>query len=207
MKKEVEVVLQPLQIKEAVVKIKGDSPLIVNNFDEKSRKQMLDIQMKKAKAPRDAKNPVEDFMRSLHWLTEMPTEFTEEAFEKALNDGAKFGFPAVGIKASAISAAYRNKYSKDKVSIQGAFHIVGEMVEIKGTPTMREDIVRVANGNPDIRYRAEFKEWEMEFTIRYNENAYSLEQIINFINLGGFTCGVGEYRCEKGGIYGTYHVI
>ena len=206
MKKEVEVVLQPLQIKEAVVKIKGDSPLIVNNFDEKSRKQMLDIQMKKAKAPRDAKNPVEDFMRSLHWITEMPNEFTEEAFEKALKNGAKFGFPAVGIKASAISSAYRNKYSKDKVSIQGAFHIDTEMVEIKGVPTMREDIVRVANGNPDIRYRAEFKEWEMEFTIRYNENAYSLEQIINFINLGGFTCGIGEYRVEKSGIYGRYHV-
>ena len=207
MKKEVEVVLQPLQIKEAVVKIKGDSPLIVNNFDEKSRKQMLDIQMKKAKAPRDAKNPVEDFMRSLHWITEMPNEFTEEAFEKALENGAKFGFPAVGIKASAISGAYRNKYSKDKVSIQGAFHIDTEMVEIKGVPTMREDIVRVANGNPDIRYRAEFKEWEMEFTIRYNENAYSLEQIINFINLGGFTCGVGEWRTEKSGIYGRYHVV
>lgn len=207
MKKEVEVVLQPLQIKEAVVKIKGDSPLIVNDFDEKSKKQMLDIQMKKAKSARDAKNPIEDFMRSLHWITEMPTEFTEESFEKALENGAKFGFPAVGIKASAISGAYRNKYSKDKVSIQGAFHINGEMVEIKGKPTMREDVVRVANGNPDIRYRAEFKEWEMEFTIRYNENAYSLEQIINFINLGGFTCGLGEFRIEKGGIYGTYHVI
>lgn len=206
MKDKVEVVLQPLQIKEAVVKIKGDSPLIVNNFDEKSRRQMLETQMKKAKTTREPKNPVEDFIRSLHWLTEMPSEYTEKAFEEALKNGAKFGFPAVGIKASAISAAYRNKFAKDKVSIQGAFHIVGEMVEIKGTPTMREDIVRVANGNPDIRYRGEFKDWEMEFTIRYNENAYSLEQIINFINLGGFTCGIGEYRTEKGGIYGTYHV-
>ena len=103
-KKETIVELKPIEIKETTITIKGDTPLIVNNFNEKTKKQILDTQMKKAKSEaREPKNPVESFMRSLNWLTEMPSEFTMEAFEKALKSGAKFGFPATGIKKSAFS--------------------------------------------------------------------------------------------------------
>lgn len=205
-KENVVIELQPINLGEATITIVGDTPLIVNCFDEKTKRQMLEAQMKKATKGKDPKNPVEDFMRSLHWITKMPEEYTEEAFEKAVKDGAKFGFPAVGIKASIVSSAYRGKLTKDKVSVNGSFHIIGELIEIQGTPTMREDMVRVANGMPDIRYRGEFKEWKMTFTIRYNKNVYSLEQLINFVNLGGFACGIGEHRTEKGGQNGSYHV-
>ncbi len=69
----------------------------------------------------------------------MPAEHTLEAFEEALKAGAKFGFPATGLKQSAVSAAYRAGLTKDKVSIYGAFHIVGgELVEINGIPRMRD---------------------------------------------------------------------
>ena len=71
---------------------------------------------------------------------------------------------------------------------------------------IREDYVRIANGSADVRFRPEFNEWSMTFTIRYNENKYSLEQIINFINIGGFSCGLGEMRIEKGGNNGSYQV-
>jgi hypothetical protein len=198
--------LAPIDIKKAVVKIVGDTPLIVHNFNEKTKRQMLEKQMKKAEAPREAKNPVEDFMRSLHWLTPMPEEFTEEAFKKALDEGAKFGFPSIGLKASAVSGAYRSKLAKDKVSLNGAFHIDSEYIEIKGTPEIREDMVRVANGYPDIRYRAEFKKWEAVVEIKYNSAVFSLEQIINFLNIGGFSVGIGEWRAEKGGSYGSFHI-
>lgn len=206
-KKVEEVKIEPIKIEEAVVTIVGDSPLIVHNFDEKTKRQLLEISMQKAKKPREPKNPVEDFIRSLHWLTPMPTEFTEEAFEEAIKNGARFGFPSVGVKASAVSGAYRGGYTKDKVSINGAFHIIGEFITINGSvPKMREDMCRVGMGAPDIRYRGEYSEWSMTFVIRYNKNAYSLEQILNFINLGGFSVGIGEWRPEKGGNNGMFHI-
>lgn len=206
--KQTSVELKPLEIKETTITIQGDTPLIVNNFNEKSKQQILDTQMQKAKAKsREAKNPVECFMRSLNWLTEMPNEFTIEAFEEALHDGAKFGFPATGIKKSAVSGAYRNKLAKDKVSLYGSFHIPLEMVEIEYEKiNMREDMVRVGMGTADIRHRAEFINWKMTFPIRYVETAFSLEQIINFFEIGGFSVGLGESRIEKGGINGSYHV-
>ena len=204
---ETEVKVQPIKIKEVEITIEGVSPLIVNNFSEKSRQQILDAQMKKVKKEKDVRNPIEDGMRALYWLTPMPEEFTEESFEKALKEGARFGFPAKGIKASIVSGAYRNKLTPDKVSLYGAFLIPEELVEIKyENLRIREDYVRIAHGGTDVRFRPEFDNWSMTFKMRYNENAYSLEQIINFINLGGFSCGLGEMRTEKGGNNGSYIV-
>lgn len=201
-----EIVLKPITIKEATITIKGTTPLIINNFNEKSRQQIVDAQMKKAKT-KELRNPMEDFIRANYWLTEMPTEFTQEAFEKALKDGAKFGFPAKGLKASIVSGAYRNGMTKDKVSLYGAFLIPEEFIEINYKEiVMREDYVRIAHGGTDVRFRPQFNDWSMTFTLKYNENVYSLEQIINYITLGGFSCGLGEMRIEKGGNFGSYIV-
>ncbi len=206
-KEETPVKLQAINIKEVEITIEGTSPLIVNNFSEKSRQQILDAQMKKAKKEKEVRNPIEDGMRACYWLTPMPEEFTEESFEKALKEGARFGFPAKGIKASIVSGAYRNKLTPDKVSLYGAFLIPDELVEIKyENMKIREDYVRIAHGGTDVRFRPEFDNWSMTFKMLYNENAYSLEQIVNFINLGGFSCGLGEMRVEKGGNNGSYQV-
>ena len=48
---------------------------------------------------------------------------------------------------------------------------------------------------------------DMDLTISYNKaGAYALEDIINLISLGGYNCGIGEWRPEKGGQNGMYHV-
>ena len=91
--------------------------------------------------------------------------------------------------------------------MNGAFHIDGDFVEIKGSiPQMREDMVRVSNGEPDIRYRGEFTKWEAFITVKYNAGVLSEAQVVNLFNVGGFACGVGEWRPEKGGSFGMYHV-
>jgi len=168
---------------------------------------MLDTMMQKAKSKkRDVKNPVEDFIESLYWLEEKPEEYTEEAFAKAIQNGARFGFPAKAFKAAAVSAGYRAGLMKDKVSTNGMFHIQGDFVEIIGTPVIREDIVRVANGAPDIRYRGMFTEWEAILELTYDANVISAEQLVNLVNYGGYACGIGENRTEKGGDWGRYHV-
>ena len=202
-----EIIIKPIKIKEVEITIKGISPLIVNNFSEKSRRQILDAQMKKPKE-KELRNPIEDGMRACYWLTPMPDEFTQEAFDKALKEGARFGFPAKGIKASIVSGAYRNKQTPDKVSLQGAFFIPEELIEIKyESMRIRDDYVRIAHGGTDVRFRPEFDNWTMTFKLMYNENVYSLEALLNFINLGGFSCGLGEMRTEKGGNFGSYEVL
>lgn len=200
------VVIPEIQIRTAEVTIVGDSPLLVHKFSQKAKREILDKQMKKAKTAKPAKDPVSDFIEALHWITPMPEEHTTEAFNEAVENGARFGFPAIGVKQSAISAAYRGGLSKNKVSIQGAFHIPGELVEITGDLSMREDYCKIPMAGADIVYRGQFANWRSTFTLQYETSVFSLDQIIHFINLGGFTVGIGDWRPEKGGNFGMFHV-
>lgn len=213
MAKKVEVVaIKPIEMQTVEITIKGDTPLIMHAWSEKAKRMMLEAQQGKAKGKKkDVKNPVEDFINSMYWLTEPPTEGTEEAFDKAIAKGAKFGFPITAFKQAAISAAYRMGWVKDKMGLRGAFFIesdYGEMVEIKSdTPIMREDMVKIGMGTADLRYRGEFRNWSATFRVKYNDNGqFNLENIVNIINAGGTICGVGEWRPERDGQNGMYHI-
>lgn len=208
MKAKKEITIPAIDIKHITLKLVGITPLIEHKWTVKAKKMILDKEMGKAKTKgHDIKNPVADFMDSLYWISDEPEEKTEKAFSKAVENGAKFGFPTVAFKASAVAAGYRTGVTKDRVSMNGAFHIDGTLAEIHSVPPhMREDMVRVGMGSADIRYRAEFKNWWVELNIKYNAGAITPEQICNLFNLGGFACGVGEWRPEKGGQNGMYAV-
>lgn len=211
--------IRPIEIKQVPIHIVGDTPLIMHAWSEKAKRMMLDAQMGKAKGKKkEPKSPADDFIRSMYWLTPMPEyddkaseEEKMEAFEAAIEAGARFAFPVTAFKQAAISAAYRMGWAKDKVSLRGAFFIESDengMIEIKSDPpTMREDMVKIGMGTADIRYRGEFANWSADMTINYNANGqYDLEAIVNIINAGGYICGVGEWRPEKDGQYGQFHV-
>ena len=204
--------IRPIEIKKVTVRVVGDNPLIMHAWSEKAKRMMLEAQMGVAKGKKkEAKNPVDDFIRSMYWLTPMPEDGTMESFEEAIANGARFGFPVTAFKQAAISAAYRMGWAKDKMSMRGAFFIDSDengMIEIHSdTPEMREDMVKVGMGTADIRYRGEFKNWYADLTISYNANGqYSLENIVNIINAGGYVCGVGEWRPERDGQNGMFHV-
>ena len=205
--------IRPIEIKKVTIRIVGDTPLIMHAWSEKAKRMMLEAQMGVAKGKKkEAKNPVDDFIRSMYWLTTMPEDGTMESFEEAIANGARFGFPVTAFKQAAISAAYRMGWAKDKMSMRGAFFIDSDengMIEIHSdTPEMREDMVKVGMGTADIRYRGEFKNWYADLTISYNANGqYSLENIVNIINAGGYVCGVGEWRPERDGQNGMFHVV
>ena len=166
----------------------GDSPLISHKWSEKAKKQMLDKQMKVAKTAKTAKNPEEDYLDSLYEHPE-----------------GGYGFPCVAFKAAAVGACRFSDGIKMTES-RGAFHVDGELAQIDGEPNMREDMVRVGMGTADIRYRGEFKTWRTKLNLTYNADVLSPGQIINLFNLAGFGVGVGEWRPEKDGSYGRFHI-
>lgn len=211
--------IKPIEIKKFKIKIVGDTPLIMHAWSEKAKREMLEAQQGKKKGKKkDPKNPVVDFINSMYWLTDKPDvspemgeEECEKLFNKAIKGGAKFGFPVTAIKQAAISSAYRMGWVKNKMELRGAFFIDSDedgMVEIvSDTPEIREDMVRIGMGTADIRYRGEFKNWSTEMTISYNTNGqHSVDTIINIINAGGYICGIGEWRPEKDGQNGMFHV-
>ena len=189
-KKEEVVELKGIRIERINLEIEGDSPLIVHAWSAKAKKEMLDKQMKKAKTAKEAKDPERDY---------------KEAFYR-LESGSP-GFPTIAFKQAAVSAGGRFSDGLKMTELRGAFFIDGELAEIIGEPNMREDMVRVGMGTADIRYRPEFKHWRVKLPIKYNADKISLEQLVNLFNLAGFGVGVGEWRPEKDGQYGMFHVV
>lgn len=203
--------IKALDIQRVDIKIVGDSPLIVHAWSEKAKRQMLEAQMRTTKTKaKEVRDPYADFIGSLYWLTEQP-EATPEAFEAAVKAGAKWGFPTSSIKQAGNSAAYRLGWCKNQMELRGSYFLsseFGEMAEICGSvPEIREDMVRINGGSADLRYRGEFKNWYMNLTIEYNRSGnLTLEQIVNVINSGGYCVGIGEWRPERDGSFGKYHV-
>lgn len=204
------------------LRIVGDSPLIVHAWSEKAKKEMLQAQQGKKLLKKDkvAKNPDGECAEALYWLDGKPdiayADWTEELLHQ-YGKTARFGFPACAVKAAAISAAYRMGFMKNKVTGNGLFHIFGmddpELIEIKtfdeSKPKFecREDEVKIGMGTSDLRYRPEFSGWYADLRVEFLRNGMiDMDSIVNMIELGGTMCGLGEWRIEKGGINGAFHV-
>lgn len=211
--------IKPLEIQKFNIRLVGDTPLIMHAWSEKAKREMLEAQQGKSKGKKkEPKNPVYDFIQSMYWLvgkpdvtSSMSEEDCEKAFVNAVQNGARFGFPVTAFKQAGNAAAYRMGWVKNQMGLRGAYFIDADadgMVEIKSdVPEMREDMVRVGMGTADIRYRGEFRNWYVDLTVSYNKSGqYDMATIINIINAGGFVCGAGEWRPEKDGQFGMYHV-
>jgi hypothetical protein len=166
----------------------GETSLICHAWSAKAKKEMLAKQMKKAKQAKDAKDPERDVQESLYPFP-----------------GGGYGFPSIAFKASAVDACSHIS-GITKVEARGAFHIDGDLVKINGDATPREDMVRIAMGTADIRFRGEFLKWRATLNIRHNAGVLSAEQISHLFQIAGFAIGIGEWRPQRDGMHGLFHV-
>jgi hypothetical protein len=216
-KKETVINIRPVEMRAAKIHITGITPLITHRWSEKAKKEMRDKQTKATKTKaRDAKNIWGELASALYWVDGMPDvkyeDWDEETYVKYAT-GARFGFPVTAIKQGAASSVYRIGAVPDKMGMRASFLIdgVGDeqlgIIESDEIPAMREDMVKVGMGTADLRYRPMFRNWGMTISIRYNANGlFTLEQIVNAINLCGQTNGIGEWRNERDGQFGMFVV-
>lgn len=176
-----------IELRHTVITISGDSPLIVHRWSDKAREMMLNKQMQRGTQAKGAKDPERDYEESIYRLP----------------DGRP-GFPATGIKAAMIRGS--KMLGMTMTDMRAAFHIDGDLLPIEGEPQPREDMVRVGRGTADVRYRAEFPAWSIRLPITFNARTVSLEQIVAMIDAGGFGTGIGEWRPERDGQFGRFHV-
>jgi hypothetical protein len=180
--------LPRIDIRRMEATIIGDSPLICHAWSAKAKKAMLDKHMKRARQKKEVRDP----------------EAELEACFYRLPDG-RAGMPATAFK-RAMVAACRFVDGVKMTELRGALHVVGELVAIEGASSPREDMVTVGLGKADLRFRPEFREWKATLAIDFNAAVISPEQIINLLTLAGFGVGIGEWRPERDGQYGRFHV-
>jgi hypothetical protein len=177
------------------VPIVGTAPLIVHRFSEKAKRQMLDA-MQGRKTPKQPKDPDADY---------------EAAFYRC--DDGGYGFPVIAFKAATVAGA---RFYGKSVSMTGLRQFVffdaefsklagQKLARIDGEPHMREDVTRVGQGS-DLRYRPEFTEWTTTLDVTFVGSMLTRASVLSLIEAGGMGVGVGEWRPEKRGDFGTYQI-
>ncbi len=58
-----------------------------------------------------------------------------------------------------------------------------------------------------MKHRPRFDCWSAEFTLRINETLLPVAFVQTLLNEGGQQLGIGDFRPEKGGPFGTFNVI
>lgn len=186
----------------------GDTPIITHAWSEKARREMLQKQVKATKAGKEARDPESDFISSLY----------------EMGDGA-YGFPATGIKNCILSAAHKDK-GIARSAVMAALWINADMVRTRpalagaicdmpliriwgSAPEMREDMVKIGSGLnkiANLAYRAQFTVWAMRVTGRFNTTVVTPDALAFLIQEAGMSSGLGEWRNERKGMFGAFHL-
>ena len=188
--------LKPLKVGTCKITIRGLSPLIVHAWGKKALEEMLTSQQmtkeekKKAKEKRKAKDPQSDFEQARYIID-------------------KHSFPTIAVKKAMVDAGYVLGISR--AVVRQAVFIVGDYFEIKHSAcVMREDTVRVGpfgNRQADLRYRPEYQGWSADLEFRFRYDMIDQEQLVALLQNAGFSVGLGEWRPQKDGQFGTFEVV
>lgn len=196
--------IKRIETKQVTVKIVGDGDLILNKMNDVSTRQLTDQRKNKAK-DLEVPNEWEQIITAMHWRDGKPTDFSEQGLIDALKNNAPC-ITAFGLKKSFGDAVVRNEIDKYKTKFDNSLNIIakGNLIPIKFTEHyIDEKLMSPRTGKPVLVRMNRFSGRSAEFTIQFTENVYSLEQIINIINLAGFGLGIGSGRTSG---YGRYHV-
>lgn len=186
----------------------GDTPLIVHAWSEKAKRQMLEKQIGAAKSGKEQRDPDDDFRNALYVISE-----------------GVYGFPAMGVKNSFLSAAHKDK-NIPRTSAQAGLWVDGQMTRLKpgregavcdmplmriygDEPVMREDMVSIGAGfkkTANLAYRPQFTIWAIKVTGRTHPLLINPDKLSVLILDAGGSIGLGEWRAEKKGNFGAYHL-
>lgn len=189
------------------------SPLVCCPFDEKAKSEIRDKQGGAAKARKGAKDREGEFNRHRY----------------IMEDGSD-GFPVILIK-HALTDACSFASNVTKVHVRGAIYVEnptgsgewlakitlppgrnGATVAASDWPKMREDRVMVngmggrGTGKADLRYRPEYNPWCIEVALTFDSTIFQPGAVFNLVRIAGRRIGIGEWRPQKGGIWGRFDV-
>lgn len=197
MKSPVTIDIQPIRQGKISVCLLGVAPLFHHAMAEKARRVLLLGGTKKNAAEKAATIkhvPIDEYRNSVYVTDEGET---------------RVAMPAPAFKGVLRTAALDTPGTK-RTEIGRLCWVEGISVGIYGIPELAMSIVRSADmaRTPDVRTRAVMREWAAEITISFVEPNLNASSIVNLLAHGGSSCGVGDWRQEKGsGSYGRFQIV
>lgn len=182
--------IPPIKLGVMRVTIEGISDLIMHAWAPKAIKQIADKQQHNAADPLGAKVPA-------------------EAFEAAKYKDAQGRdcLLACAIKKAIVAAARVDDTAK-MTELRQSIFVRGERIPIEYEEcVMREDAVRISKGGVDLRYRPAYRNWRATVEIEWLISQFSAEQVLNLVQIAGFSVGIHEWRPERSGEFGRFRLL
>lgn len=170
------------------LEVTGTAPLIQHAFDEKTIWSMLRKHMG----------------YSVERERKKPRELVERA--KTKNTEGKICIPPQAFKAAMLTASMSIKSLK-KTRLRTSIFVKGLSVPITFEhEDTRMDVVKTSgmNKQPDIRFRPQFDGWKARLIIEHADDL-SVATVVDLLSRAG-SVGVGEWRPERNGSFGTFEV-
>ncbi|MCD8008133.1 MAG: hypothetical protein LUF68_04255 [Clostridiales bacterium] len=194
------------------IHIVGDSDLVLNQMNARTVRELSATQTNQPKDKRPA-NKWEDVTTAIHWRDNLENfgikdtyeDCTEEMLYRLLAENAPC-ITAFGLKKSWMAAVVRNGLDTYSTKFDACLNITATKGLIPVTFTawsLDERLMSPKRGAPVLTRLNHFSGWEADVTFNYIESIYSLEQILDIINLAGFGLGIGSGRTSG---YGRYHI-
>jgi len=194
------ITLREIKVDDVELRIVGTSPVVQHKWIEKMKKQIRDKKLGVKTKNREKCDPNQEYLDATYVGAET----------------GKHGVPCDAIKKCMVNAAHKD-IGIEKTLVRKAIFVVPQdrdntdnrdlvLFDKADDPIMREDIVRVGSGSADLRYRPEFRNWSIIFTVQVNTDDVPVESLMNLLNRAGFGVGLQEMRPEKGGDYGRFQI-
>lgn len=229
--------IPPIRKAYAIISVMGDPTnsegVVCHRFSEAALDKIEETQTqgpqvggKKAKKPREARNPWHEFVDSCYVVTERDEKMIHAALidprtELPVEDDAEkkcldvlyklehaspeerrrvLGQFTFGLPSSSFkNSAIRaaSMVGIKMTQISGVFFVLGKRVPVNGTPELHRAPVKLNGTTGSIAYRAIIRNWSADIPIEYDQDLVSLSQLANLFNRAGYHVGVGEWRPEK----------
>ena len=190
---------------DVVFTIVGDSDLVLNKMNDVTIRMLTDKWKDKAKSL-EKPNEWEAIITSMHWRDGKPNDFSEDGLKDALMNNAPC-ISAFGLKKSFGEAVVRLGIDRYSTTFDASVNIVAPdgLIPIKFSEHfLDEKIMSPKKGSPILAHLNRFHGWSAQIRISFLDSVYSVEQIVNIVNLAGFGIGIGSGRRNCG--YGRYHI-
>ena len=195
------------KIKHMIVYIEGDSDLVLNKMNARNMRMLTADDRKKI---RETPNQWEDITTSINWRDPLPMtdtyiESNEEMMYRLLKENAPC-ISAFGLKKSFGQTVVRNEIDKYSTKLEAAMNIKTSngLVPITFAAWgIDERLMSPKRGAPITVRLNHFTGWKASFQVDFMDHVYSKDQLVDIINLSGFSMGIGSGRTSG---YGRYHV-
>lgn len=183
------VVIEHSRRLQVCVEVTGDT-LLQNAFSQKAVEEMLRKHM--------------GF--SVEREKKVPADCVERATIR--NEQGRVCVPPTAFKKAMLTAAGALKQFKmAKTRLRTELYVVGKSIPItyaRMTPQM--DMVRTSGmtRTPDVRFRPRFDDWKARILLEFADSM-AVQTVVDLLDRAG-SVGVGEWRPERSGTFGTFSV-